>query len=455
MTPSRLSVTIIGGGASGVLLAIHLLRESSADVRVTLIERSGAVGQGVAYSSVQMDHILNVPAARMSAFAEEPEHFWRWLAAAAPAYAADPFVFAPRRLYGQYLGEVLREAAAQRPGRLVVLNAECVDIIETAAGVEVLLDNGASVLGHAAVLAVGHEQQPARGRGIAVRVGSAEDTPLPAEAAVMILGSGLSMVDAWLRLADAGHRGPVFVVSRHGLLPHSHRKIEPIDLDAADIPFGTNLHYFTRWFRRLVAEVERDGGDWRSVVDALRPFNQRIWQDWSPESRRQFLEHLRPWWNICRHRMPPDSRAGLEAAIATGQVRLIAGKFLGIERQGDGVRAMIRRRGVANTETFDLARVYDCGGVTVDVTASSNPLIRALVGAGKARPDAMHIGLDVTTDCRIVDAAGTPSPRLFALGPLTRGQFWEIEAIPDIRVQAARMAERLGAGEWLALHRQG
>ena len=131
------------------------------------------------------------------------------------------------------------------------------------------------------------------------------------------------------------------------------------------------------------------------------------------------------------------------------------GKFLGIERRGDGVRAMIRRRGVANTETFDLARVYDCGGVTVDVTASSNPLIRALVGAGKARPDAMHIGLDVTTDCRIVDAAGTPSPRLFALGPLTRGQFWEIEAIPDIRVQAARMAERLGAGEWLALHRQG
>lgn len=447
MTSPRRSVTIIGGGASGTLLAAHLLRDPGADIRVNLVERRDRVGQGIAYSAVQLDHILNVPAPSMSAYADDPQHFSRWLAARAPAYAGDPYLFAPRRLYGQYMGEVLQQAAGQRPGRLVVIQAEAIDLTETAAGIETALDNGTSVLSHIAVLAVGHEEQPARSRGIAVRVGSERDTALPRDVPVMMLGSGLSMVDAWLRLADADHRGPIYVVSRHGLLPNRHRRVEAMSLDAADVPFGTNLLYFTRWFRDLVAEAGGRGQDWRSVVDALRPFSQRVWQSWSNDSRRQFLEHLRPWWNVARHRLPPETHERMQAAIRSGQVRLIAGKFLGVERQGDHVRAMIRRRGVANTEELEVARVYDCGGVTVDVSASTNPLIRTLVAAGWAAPDEMHIGLDVTADCHIIDATGRVSSRLYALGPLTRGKFWEIEAVPDIRVQAAGLAERLLAGE--------
>ena len=455
MSAPRLSITIVGGGASGVLLAAHLLRDPDADVRVNLIERRGRIGQGIAYSAIQLDHVLNVPASNMSAFADEPEHFWLWLKRRVPGYP-DPWVFAPRRLYGEYLAEVLREAGDARPGRLMVMDAECVALTETPSGIEAGLGNGSSVVSHLAVLAVGHEEQPARGRGIAVRVGSERDTPIDADAPVMILGSGLSMVDAWLRLDDARHSGPIFVVSRHGLLPRSHKKAAPFSLDAADVPFGTNLHYFTRWFRAIERDVTAAGGDWRSVVDALRPYNQRIWQSWSPDSRRQFLEHLRPWWNIHRHRLPPETFGRLEAAVRSGQVQLIAGKFLGVERQAGGARATIRRRGSAMLETVDVARVYDCGGVTVDVEASTNPLIRAIVAAGSARADGQHIGLDVTDDCHVVDGSGRPSPRLLAVGPLTRGKFWEIEAIPDIRVQAGQMAARLLASEpAVTLHRHG
>lgn len=443
MTSPRLAVTIIGGGASGVLLAAQLLRDSNADVRITLIERRGTVGRGVAYSAVQMDHILNVPAANMSAFPGEPEHFWRWLSTRAPAYATDSWVFVPRRLYGDYLGETLRSLADRRPGRLSIVSAEATRLAETSAGIEVVLDNGTSVMSHQAVLAVGHEEQPARGKGIAVRVGSERDTDIDPDAPVMILGSGLSMVDAWLRLESGGHRGQIYVVSRHGLVPHSHHKVAPFSLDAADVPFGTNLGYFTRWFRSVVRERAEEGGDWRSVVDALRPFNQRIWQSWSPESRRQFLEHLRPWWNIHRHRVPPDTFERIRAAHDAGQVHFIAGKFLNVERSGSVVKATVRRRGVANTEAIEVARVYDCGGVTVDVAASTNPLIAQLVHGGAARPDELHIGLDVTVDCHVVASDGAPSARLLAIGPLTRGKFWEIEAVPDIRVQAAQIAERL------------
>jgi len=440
---SHPSVTIVGGGASGVLLAAHLLRNPDTDIRVTLIERRGQFGQGVAYSARQRDHLVNVPASGMSAFSDDPEHFWRWLQTKGHAASGSPWVFVPRRLYGAYLGDVLSAAGNARPGRLVVLSEEVMAVQQTRSGIETRLANGTSLVSHHAVLAVGHETQPARGRGLAVRVDSDQDTPLPKDAPVMILGSGLSMVDAWLSLSQADHRGPIMVVSRNGFLPKGHRNVPPLNIDAADVPFGTNMGYFLRWFRELAEATIADGGDWRSVVDGLRPYNQRIWQSWSPHARRQFLAHLRPWWNIHRHRLPPELHARMERAVASGQVQLIAAHFTGIERNGTGVRATIRRRGQDISETVDVARVYDCGGVSVDVAASSNPVIRDLVGTGRGRPDELHIGLDVTPDMAVVDADGKPSQRLLVAGPLTRGRLFEIEAIPDIRKQCALLAERL------------
>lgn len=439
----RPSVTIIGGGASGVLLAAHLLRDPQTDIRVTLVERRGEFGQGIAYSASQRDHKVNVPARGMSAFADDPEHFWRWLQTRGYPAARGSWVFVPRRLYGAYLEDVLRQAGQSKLGRLIVLSEEVVAVHEGKNGVETVLANGTSLISRTAVLAVGHETQPARGKGIAVRVGSDRDTPLEPDAAVIILGSGLSMVDAWLSLADAEHRGTITVVSRNGLLPKGHRELAPVSMDAADVPFGSGLPYFLRWFRELADDIERQGGDWRSLVDGLRPYNQRIWQSWSTHTRRQFLRHLRPWWNIHRHRLPPELHERMDRAVASGQVQLVAGEFLDLERRGSSVRAYIRPRGTKERQAMDVARVYDCGGVSVDVTASSNPVVRDLVANGQARPDVLHIGLDVDEHCAVIDADGRPSRHLLAVGPLTRGRFFEIEAVPDIRVQCAGIARQI------------
>ena len=439
----RSSVTIIGGGASGVLLAAHLLRDPKADIAVTLIEKRGQFGQGVAYSASQRDHRVNVPARGMSAFSDDPDHFSRWLQTRGYAAGESSWVFVPRRMYGAYLEDVLLQAGQSRLGRLVVLSEEVIAVREGKTGIETVLDNGTSLVSHHVALAVGHETQPSRGRGIAVRLGSERDTPLPKDAEVMILGSGLSMVDAWVSLSEAEHRGPITVVSRNGLLPKGHKDVAPINIDAADVPFGTNLPYFMAWFRALVRETEGNGGDWRSVVDGLRPFNQRIWQSWSKHSKRQFLRHLRPWWNIHRHRLPPDLYDRMVSAIRRGQVSLVAAEFVGVERHGEGARAQVRRRGTTTRETMDIARVYDCGGVSVDVQSSSNSVIRELVANGRARPDELHIGLDVDEHCAVIDASGKATDRLLVIGPLTRGRFFEIEAIPDIRVQAANLAARI------------
>lgn len=443
----RRFVTIIGGGATGVLLAAHLLRDPDEDIRVTLVERDGWFGRGLAYSSDQSDHKVNVPARGMSAFADDPDHFCNWLRSRGFPEGNDPWAFVARGTYGAYLEDVLRAAGEVRPGRLTVVAEEAVEVRETHVGTETLLANGTSVIGHHAILAVGHETQPARGRGIAVRVGSRRDTPLDPYDKVMILGSGLSMVDAWLSLAHADHRGPILVVSRNGLLPMSHKDVPPLRIDAADVPFGASARHFLGWFRRLVVKAEAEGGDWRSVADGLRPHSQRIWQSWSEHQRRRFLTHLRPWWNIHRHRLPPDLHRRMLEAVEEGQVTLIAGEFLDIALiEGDRVRTRIRRRGATESETIDVARVYDCGGVSVDVEASSNPLIRDLIATGRGRADPLHIGLDVSPDNYVIDAKGQVSRRLLVAGPLTRGRYFEIEAIPDIRVQCARIARHLLAG---------
>lgn len=282
-----------------------------------------------------------------------------------------------------------------------------------------------------------------RGRGLAVRAGSPEDTPVDPYARVMILGSGLSMVDAWLSLAGNDHQGPILAVSRHGLLPRRHQAVEAMAIDPADIPFEAGLLDFSNWFIGLMRRVESEGGDWRAVVDGLRPFIQRIWQGWPLPTRRRFLAHLRPFWNIHRHRLPPALYDALTTALDDGRITLIAGTFLEVAEGAEGLVATIRRRGLAGTERFEIARLYDCGGVAVNVAESSNPLVRHLVRTGLGRPDPLQIGLDVTRNCALIGREGAVSKHLFAVGPLTRSAFFEIESVPEIRVQARSLAARL------------
>ncbi|MGI6857036.1 FAD/NAD(P)-binding protein [Mesorhizobium sp. 1B3] len=439
------SIIIIGGGASGILMAAHLLRGNDADIRVTIVEKGPAFGKGIAYSTTLPDHVLNVSALGMSAYADDPEHFFRWLVETGQATPENPAVYVPRRIYGEYLASVLAKLRGQEAttGRLRTIAEECLSVQPTASGVEVRLANGTSIVGHAAILAVGHEEQPSPDHAFAIRPGPESDTPLEADAPVLILGTGLSMVDMWLSLESRGHRGPVVAVSRRGLLPSVHRKGNPIRLDRADIPLGTELSYFVRWFRDLVRATENAGGNWRDVVDGLRPFNQLIWQNWPVSAKRRFIEHTKAWWDIHRHRMPPPIHERVSEAVSDGRIRLVAAKVINVDQTQDGYAATLQPRHTTQTEILRATRIYDCTGIVSDLSTGSNPVVRSLIDRGLARPDPLRIGLDVGQDCAVLNGDGIPSKRLYAIGPLTRGAFLEIDAIPDIRIQCAGVARHL------------
>jgi len=187
------------------------------------------------------------------------------------------------------------------------------------------------------------------------------------------------------------------------------------------------------------------------VIDAIRPFSQRLWRELPLASKRSFLEHARAWWDVHRHRMAPEVEARVAQAIADGQLTVKAAKLIGIAGGAGGARVRYRRRGRSEIEQLDVGAIVDCTGIVRDPRATANPAVRSLFDQGLARPDPLHIGIEVASDCAIVRADGVPSRRLFAIGPLTRAAFWEIIAIPDIRNQCAALANQLGRGRQAAL----
>lgn len=434
---------IIGGGASGVLLAYQLLHQPASHFRVTLIEPRADIGRGLAYHTGNPDHLLNVRAANMSALPDQPDHFWRWMSAREDeaSLCPDPYCFVPRRAYGAYIASLIEPLIASNSQRLRIVQQTCVAVREGASQVEAELDDGARLAGDIAVLATGHDTGEA-GSGAYANPWTPPSGAAP-DKTVLILGTGLTMVDYVLSLLRDGHRGPIIAMSRRGLLASAHRRVEAMHIAEEEVPFGQSTGRLFRWFRRRVDAHVAGGGDWRSVVDAIRPYTQRLWRELPKDSRRRFLEHARAWWDVHRHRMAPEVEQRITSALADGRLKIMAAKLVSLSPDADGASIRYRRRGENEIRSMHVGVVVDCTGVVKDPRATANPVVRNLLAEGRARIDPLGIGIDVGADCAIIDSAGAPSRRLFAVGPLTRAAFWEIIAIPDIRNQCAELAWRL------------
>ena len=449
-------VAVIGGGVSGALTAIHLLWRCRPEDRVYLVERGDRLGPGVAYSTTDPLHLLNVRADNMSAFVDEPDHFARWLGRLPEAERAEAGrktlagLFVRREVYGRYVQELLRDAIDRQGGaqNLYIVNDSATALRRRPDGgllLETALGRAHEV--DAAVLAVGNFP-PAR-----ARMPRYVDDPWAPGALdgveaggrpVLLLGTGLTAVDVTLALLDRGLRAPVYALSRRGLLPQAHAPSTPwagLRLDAED---RRSVATLCRGVRREVRRAAAAGVDWRCVVDALRPHVQLLWQELAPPARQRFLRHLRPWWEVHRHRTAPPVAEAVAAACAAGTLRVVAGQVGSIEPEADGLRVAWRPRGGGvggDGETrLGVQRVVDCRGPGADYARLPDPLIRQLLADGLARPDPCRLGLEATQQGSLVGAEGRPTPCLFGVGPVTRGTFWEITSVPDIRAQAEQVA---------------
>ncbi len=447
-------VAIVGGGFSGALLGLKL-REARPDWRIDIIEAKPRIGRGIAYGACAPEHMLNVPVARME-LGLSPG-FADWLArggemedAVAEAGGDMAAAFAPRRLFGDYIEAQLKTAVTTR-GRagLHVIRGEAVRLL-AAPRRGLLLTDGREVEADIVVLAMGN--LPPRPPGGPDRWLYDTGTFIPDPWAVdafqdleddeplLLIGTGLTMVDVALHLDKRGHRGAVLAVSRRGLLPQTHRA-------------GGNWRAFLqgripasplallRLVRQEVARAQEQGVPWQRVFDAIRPAVPTIWESWSAEQRRQFVRHLRPRWDIHRHRMAPRVANALHDLMQSGRIETLGGRIAGFREIPAGVAVTVRAR-KGGERLFEAGRVINCTGPGADFGRIAIPLIADLRERGAARADPLGIGFE-TSDCAVLDANGRASDWLFALGPLTRPAWWEIVAVPEIKIQIDRLVDHL------------
>jgi uncharacterized NAD(P)/FAD-binding protein YdhS len=454
------AVAVIGAGFSGTLLTLHLLRRCPGSVRVHLIEKNSRFGRGLAYSTGNPSHLLNVPAARMSAFSDQPGHFVEWLRDHGPDTAANEAgtSFIERHVFGDYVRHLLN-AELKRAGRdrLVLSRGEVTGIEAVAGGLELRFDQSRGIAADVAVLAVGNFPPEVPN----VADASFYDSPyyrpdpwaadtltgLDPAAPVLLIGTGLTMVDTVISLLDRGHAGPIVALSRRGLLPRRHATAKSLAM--LDRPLPTTIAGLVRVVRAEIRQAERDGADWRSVVDGLRPALQDIWQGMDADNRARFVRHLRPWWDVHRHRVPGSVADRIEQAQRTGQLHVGAARIAGYRVAAGAVDVIVRPRRADAPKGYRVARVINCSGPGCDYDRIRDPLVRRLLETRQIRPDPLRLGLDVTPQCALLNGAGEISRRLYAVGPATKAVFWEMTSVPDIRRQcetaAAHVAGLFGA----------
>ena len=428
----RVPVAIIGGGFSGTILAAQLARRG---ISSALIDGSGRVGNGVAYSTREPAHLLNVPAEGMSAWSGEPGHF----AERFEAEGGNSRGFAERRFFGRYLQGILDEAIGS--GKTEVVETFATNARRRGGGWSLDLDDGTALEADALVLAIGNQAPEPLG-ALAAGGNRYIANPWGAEARVavtelaqsggsaLLVGTGLTMVDLALSLDAAGYRGRALALSRRGQVPRSHAEFQPAPVGLDEVP-TSSLRGLWRWLRRRSAEV-----GWRAAVDSLRPYSHALWHSLDAEQQRRFLRHARPWWDVHRHRIAPEVARTVAQMIAEGRLEVVAGRIVASERDGDELCVTMRKRGASKPQTLQFDYAFNCTGPLHSIARTRDPLLRSLLDAGQVRPDHLGIGLEVDERSR-----AAPAEHLWALGPLTKGRYWEMIAVPDIREQAAAVAD--------------
>jgi uncharacterized NAD(P)/FAD-binding protein YdhS len=448
------TVAIIGGGFSGALTAVNLVRLARSPLAVVVFNHGRPLGRGAAYGTARPEHLLNVPARNMSALTDQPDHFVSWLstrpgfAGTSPADLRELFI--PRAVYGDYIEELFRRHAARPSGngvRVSRVESEVVDVVPAGGRAVVLDSRGRAVEADKVVLATGNPP-PGDPDGCAVDHPRyvrdpwrpwQDCLPDPAED-VILLGSGLTAIDAFLTLDALGWSGKVTAVSRRGLLPLPH-------FTGADHPgfpgealVGLGLDELLAVLTRHRNFLQGQGIHPAVLVDKLRPFTQRVWQGLPLADKQRFLREFRTPWNMVRHLVPKSAHRRVAAALAAGRLEVVAGRIRGLSAAGGRLRLSVDG-GEAGERTLAAGAVINCTGPQESFTASASPLYRNLLARGQATVDDLDLGIRVGSGFAVLQRDGRRSRHLLAMGNLLKGTLWETTAVPELRQQAQRIAE--------------
>lgn len=438
-------LAILGGGLTGAALALHALRTVEGPLAIEVVEPAETLGRGAAYGTTDPAHRINVPSHRMSLFPDDPGHLTRWLFAHGDlpdpgSTTADGDHYVPRATFGAYVADTLARALAEAGPRATLRHrrARAVAAAPQEAGWRVSLDDGIALDADAVALCTGHPApvppcpvtEAARAHpGLVLDPWRPEAfARLPVDAALLVVGTGLTMLDVVATLDRTGHRGPVLAVSRRGLLPRPQGAF-PDGFDPfAEAPLPRTALELLTILREGIERLSPDYG-WQEVADAFRARLAPRWSALPPAEQRRVVRRLLPFWEVHRFRAAPQPFALAERWMQEGRLAIRRATLTGLDAVEGRLVAELRGAGNAvDHRAFDAAVLCTGPGSALRV----DPLVRGLVEAGLARPDGVGLGVAVDADSRMLDRAGAPQDSLRAFGPLTRGSFGEMTGEPDV-----------------------
>jgi uncharacterized NAD(P)/FAD-binding protein YdhS len=432
-------ITIIGGGATGTLLAVNLVRNAGDQpVLINIVEKNERFGLGVAYSTVQDYHVLNVPAGKMGAFPDDVEHFHKWLGDNGHDFKPSDFV--PRRLYGEYLRKLFWETYENRPSNVTVnlFSEEAIDILFKGDEAEVWLNSGTCLRSDKVVLAFGNFPPPPprtedpqflfSSKYFANPWNNRIGDTIKDTDDVFIIGTGLTMVDTALGFYHRYHKGKIFAASRHGLLPATHKLGFSYPSFETEIDGQSTVRSMLKTVRNHIKAAESGDGDWRGVIDSLRPFTQKAWMKLALPEKLRFMRHLKHFWNTARHRIAPECAEVLYRMQWTDQLHIKKGKIKGIHLNGNNKFHID-----VGPEHLEADVVINCTGSESDFSKVEVPLVQNLLTKGAIKTDPLSLGLEA-------DPRGKITENLYTIGTALKGVMWESTAMPELRAQARELA---------------
>ena len=453
-------LVIIGGGFCGTVLAANLLRRLPAEpTEIVLIERGPEMGRGIAYAVHDCPYLLNVPAGRLSADSKDPLQFLHY---AKQIYAdADAEDFLPRQLYGDYLQDFLGHAERAAPPQVTLTRVfdEVISLSPRTGAEFAAADfaNRESIGAQRVILALGNppptqlpcaesvQQHPA------YHADPRAPLDLGAEHSVLIVGNGLTMADVAFSLSRHAARAPrMTAISRRGLvsLPQSTFRASAVQGDGTELLAHANsMRRVLSASRALAREVVALGGDWREVVTFIRNIAPGLWQQLPDRERQRFVRHLQPYWDVHRHRLPPQVASSVEWLRRSGHLDIQAGRIHAMEPDGDRLRVTWRRRGSGESETLVVDAVINATGPDFAVNRSGDKLVQALRRDGWIAEDPLGLGLRTTQQGACIRGDGTADRHLYYVGPMLRAGHWEATAATELRNHAERLAQHLASDQ--------
>ncbi|MEN5244405.1 FAD/NAD(P)-binding protein [Pseudomonas atacamensis] len=449
------SLVIVGAGFSGTVAAIEFLRTAPVGSSLIILNRSGQLARGLAYGTNSAIHLLNVPAGNMSAIVTEPDSYLDYCKSQNADITSN--CFTPRKMYGEYLEALLTKAQADARGRVdfkqVTGNARRISALGTGAKIE--LDNREEIRADQVILALGHfpplsplALRPLERSACFIADPWSKDISKlqDSDAAVLLVGGGLTALDVISSLKKSNHTGEIIILSRRGLLPIPHR----VSRGATQLHHSLieqltqkepNILSYLRIIRNYVRSSPQT--NWRDVIAAIRPITPELWLNLPNKERSRFLRHLQPYWDVHRHRVAPTTYAIFEESLQAKKITTLAGRLLSAEESATGAKVSVRLRGERHMTELTVKYIINCTGPNSNPSLINEDLMKNLVAEDLISIDAYGLGINVSHDLAVTDQSGAASAWLSYVGPMLKANLWEATAVPELRIHASAVAKKI------------